>query len=273
LKFFRKEDLDMRKIGINMHAVRGLSDEEYVKTIKELGFGAVFTGVPSSETAKKWNELFAKYDIAWETMHSPFHHINDMWLDNEDGARMHQDLLHAVDMCAEAGVPITVIHLSSGFTPPDLTPLGHKRYDAIVEHAAKKGVTLAFENLRKLGNFAYFMERYENAPNVAFCWDNGHENCYTPDFEFMPLFHKRLVCTHLHDNDGGRGNDQHWLPFDGVVNFDRVAEHLRNSPFKGTLMLEVGCGDKNRYPNITSEAYLQRAADAIKRLRDMVEDK
>ena len=130
----------MRKIGINMGATRGLSNEEYVKTIKELGFEAVFTGVPSKEGANALGELYAKYGISWDTMHSPFHHINDMWLDNEDGAKMHQDLLNAVDMCAYASVPITVIHLSSGFTPPDLTPLGHQRYDAIVEHAAKKGV-------------------------------------------------------------------------------------------------------------------------------------
>ena len=264
----------MRKIGINMHAARGYTDEAYVKTIKELGFEAVFTGVPSMEKAQQYAELFAANGISWDTMHSPFHHINDMWLDNEHGENMHKELLHAVDMCAAMNVPITVIHLSSGFTPPDLTPLGHKRYDAIVEHAGKKGVILAFENLRKLGNFAYFMERYENEKHVAFCWDTGHEACYTPDFEFMPLFGKKLVCTHIHDNDGGRGHDQHWLPFDGCVNFDRVAEHFRNSPFEGTLMLEVGCGDPpNIYTELTGEAYLQKAAAAIKRLRDMVESK
>ncbi len=262
----------MRKIGINMGAARGLSNEEYVKTIKELGFEAVFTGVPSKEGCDALGELYAKYGISWDTMHSPFHHINDMWLDNEDGAKMHQDLLHTIDMCAYASVPITVIHLSSGFTPPDLTPLGHQRYDAIVEHAGKKGVTLAFENLRKLGNFAYFMERYENEPHVAFCWDNGHENCYTPDFEFMPLFHKKLVCTHIHDNDGGRGNDQHWLPFDGNINFNRVAEHFRNCESNCTLMLEVGCGD-DRYANVPPVEFLTNAANAIKRLRDMIEAK
>ena len=262
----------MRKIGINMMATRGLSAEDYVKTIKDLGFDAVFTGACSMENASKYADMFAKNGISWDTVHSPFHHINDMWLDNEEGANMHKELLYSIDLCAAMNVPITVIHLSSGFTPPDLTPLGHQRYDNVVEYANKKGVILAFENLRKLGNFAYFMERYENEKNVAFCWDNGHENCYTPDFEFMPLFHKRLVCTHIHDNDGGRGNDQHWLPFDGNINFNRVAEHFRNCESNCTLMLEVGCGD-DRYKGMPPVEFLTRAADAIKRLRDMIESK
>ena len=261
----------MRKIGINMFAAPGYTAEEYIKTIKDLGFDAVFTQAVSPECGAEFAEIFAKHGISWDTVHAPFHHINDMWLDNEEGEMMQGELLRSVDLCAAMGVPITVLHLSSGFNPPDLTPLGHQRYDHLVEHAAKKNVTLAFENLRKLGNLAYFMERYENEPHVAFCWDTGHESCYTPGFEFMPLFGKKLVCTHIHDNDGGRGNDQHWLPFDGNVNFDRVAEHFRNSPFQGTLMLEVGCGDKKHYPELTGDAYLQRAAAAIKRLRGMIE--
>ena len=49
----------MRKIGINMMATRGLSAEDYVKTIKDLGFGAVFTGACSMENASKYADMFA----------------------------------------------------------------------------------------------------------------------------------------------------------------------------------------------------------------------
>jgi sugar phosphate isomerase/epimerase len=115
--------------------------------------------------------------------------------------------------------------------------------------------------LRK--NRRWLRSRSIPLPNVAFCWDNGHENCYTPDFEFMPLFHKRLVCTHLHDNDGGRGYDQHWLPFDGTCDFRRVMSKLDQYGYTGTLMLEVSQKKKPEYLEMTPQDFLKTAFDRI----------
>ena len=85
----------------------------------------------------------------------------------------------------------------------------------------------------------------------------------------MPLFGKRLICTHIHDNDGIFNHDQHRLPFDGGgVNYQRYANYIRRSSYEGALMLEPD-GDSEFYADITCEEFLRRAAEKIKTLREM----
>lgn len=271
-KILRKEvQMDMRKIGINMGAMTGLSDEEYAATVRELGFEAVFTGVPSPEKSAVLGALFAKYGLAWETMHAPFGHINDIWLDTEGGRQMYRELITTVDRCHDAGVPVAVVHLSAGVTPPPITDIGRARWTSLVEYAVGKRVRLAFENQRKLANLAYAMETFFDVPEVGFCYDCGHESCFTPGREYMPLFGNRLCCLHIHDNDGVYNKDQHLIPFDGKMDFARVTRQIRESGFTGTLMLEVIAKNSDRYGHTDCKTYLAHAAEAAKRLRDMLD--
>ncbi len=261
----------MRRIGINLHAKRGMETEDYLKKIAEVGFEAIFTGVPAAERIGELGNAFAKNGIVWETMHAPYKNINQIWLAGDGGEQMQAELLGGVDACHAAGVPILVVHLSSGLKPPSITDIGRARFEALVEHAAAKGVQIAFENQRKLANIAWAFEAFEDAPNVGFCWDTGHENCFTPGRQYMPLFGKKLICTHIHDNSGEFDHDEHLLPFDGKLDFARAVEQIRESGFAGSLMLEVIAANSHAYDDITCEAYLERAAEAVKRLRDMVD--
>ena len=91
----------------------------------------------------------------------------------------------------------------------------------------------------------------------------------------MPLFGDRLICTHIHDNEGVFNEDKHMLPFDGTLDFERVARQIRESGYKGTLMLEVLAGASDHYEGVSYQGvspreYLRRAADAAKRLANMV---
>lgn len=261
----------MRKIGINMNAMAGLDLAEYAAAIHTLGFEAVFTGVPTPERCAELGNVFAKYGITWETMHAPFGHINDIWLDTEGGRAMYEELTTTVDRCHEAGVPIAVVHLSAGETPPPITDIGRARWTSLVEYAGSRQVRLAFENQRKLANLAFAMETFWDVPQVGFCYDCGHESCFTPGREYMPLFGKRLCCLHIHDNDGIYNKDQHMIPFDGKIDFDRVVRQIRESGFEGTLMLEVLASHSDRYEDMDCRGYLARAAEAARRLRDMLE--
>ena len=130
---------------------------------------------------------------------------------------------------------------------------------------------LAFENQRKLANLAWAMETFEDTDMVGFCWDCGHESCFTPGREYMPLFGKRLLCTHIHDNEGEYNKDSHLIPFDGNINYERFAEHIRNSGYQGPLTLEVIAKNSHRYDDITPDEYLEKAATAVKRLVNTVD--
>lgn len=256
----------MRKLGINLHAVKGLTDEEYLREIAGLGFSSIFSGVRTPEHQTAIAELCAKYGLEYETLHAPFGHINDIWLENDNG--MLDELCACVDHCVLAGAPIAVVHLSAGQKPPSITDIGRERFTRLVDYAAEKNIVIAFENQRKLANIAWAFEAF-TTDTVKFCWDCGHEFCFTPGRHYMPLFGDRLICTHIHDNTAVFNDDSHFLPFDGACDFGYVADTLRNSDYTGSLMLEVG--NPSRYGELSPQEFLKKAWDAAVRLRMMVD--
>lgn len=260
----------MRKIGMFLHAIK-LPDEAYIKMISELGFNATFTVMMEKERHARVAELLAKNGMEYETIHAPFGHINDMWLDCEGGEAMYRELTDCVDLCVLSGAPIIVVHLSSGQNPPPVTDIGRARFSELVDYADRKNIRIAFENQRKLSNIAWAMETFGEETSVGFCWDCGHEACFTPGTEYMQMFGKRLICTHIHDNFGVYNQDDHLIPFDGVMDYGQVAEHIRKSGFTGSLMLELAASNSNVYDGMSAEAYLERAANAAKRLAALVD--
>ena len=90
--------------------------------------------------------------------------------------------------------------------------------------------------------------------------------------QYMPIFGKKLVATHIHDNSGVFNADNHLIPFDGKFDFDRFARQINESGYTGSLMLEVMKGHCPKfYDDLTDDEYLQKAANAIKKLRAMVD--
>lgn len=262
----------MRKIGINLQAKRGMDMAGYIRTIREMGFETVFSGVSDMDNMQKTAELVSAAGLRYDTLHAPFGHINDIWCAGEGGDVMYAELTNCVDVCFAVGAPTAVVHLSSGEQAPPPTDIGRGRFIDLVDYAAGKGIKIAFENQRKLGNIAWAFEEFQDAEYVGFCWDCGHEACFTPGREYMPLFGERLICTHIHDNEKIYNRDSHLLPFDGKIDFAHVAEQIRRGGFTGALMLEVN-GNSDFYRDVSCEDYLARAAAAAKRLRTMVDGK
>ncbi|MBR5124646.1 MAG: sugar phosphate isomerase/epimerase [Clostridia bacterium] len=260
----------MREIGINLGARTDMDLPTYCAYIRELGFTRVFQCVTTPEKVLKNAEVALAAGLCYDTLHAPFKGImNPIWQEDEEGENTLRQLTGCVDLCAEIGAPIAVVHLSAGENSPPPTDVGRGRFIRLVEYATAKGVKIAFENQRKLANLAWTFEEFKDTDAVGFCWDCGHEGCFTPGRRYMPLFGDRLICTHIHDNDGVFNSDRHLLPFDGSLDFGYVAEALRATPAV-PLILELKRKDV-LYESMTDEEYLVRAAEAVKRLRDMIE--
>ena len=262
----------MRQIAINLHAKRGLDTASYIQKMRELGFNALMTEALEIGELYRIAEILSKNGLRYEMIHAPFRNINDIWLDNENSERVLAEMITAVQGAAAVGCPTVVVHLTAGKKMPQITDLGGARYEILVDYAACKGVKIAFENQRSFSHLAWALERFKKAANVGFCWDCGHEGCFTQGREFMPAFGDRLLCTHLHDNDGALDDDQHKIPFDGRLDFSRVARQLRQSGYSGTLTLEIFAENTNTYDRMSVLAFLERASMAAKRLRLMSDD-
>ena len=196
-----------------------------------------------------------------------------MWLSSEE-PEIFRNLLQSVETASDNGIPILVTHISSTWKPPEINPVGQARFDRLVEHAKEKNVMIAFENLRVVGNVAYFGDRYYDEKHVRFCYDCGHEHCFTRTVPWMDMFGDRVAITHIHDNFGiGKervdGTDLHLLPFDGNFDYARMMRKLDEYEYTGTLMLEVGNDSREDYGKLTPEEFVNTAFERVKRISEL----
>ena len=80
----------------------------------------------------------------------------------------------------------------------------------------------------------------------------------------------KIVCTHIHDNNGNFNEDLHRIPFDGALDYARVTRQIRESGFKGALVLELE-GKNDFYASLSPEAFFARASAAAHKLRAMTD--
>ncbi len=255
--------------GINLFCYSNeLSIDRQIELMRQNGFKNTF--MLSDSVALTDANIGKLYDadISLATLHAPFHGINAIWKAGEAGDKVLETLLDGVKKCKSYNIPVLVTHLSSKYPPPMITDVGVCRFEKLMDEAKKCGVKIAYENQRCLSNLALVLEQFENA---YFCWDTGHEGCFTPGWEYMPLFGDRLATVHIHDNFGEKDNDEHLLPYDGGLDFTKVAKHLVKAKYDGCIMLEVFRGNSNHYDNITDAEYYTLAASAAKRLANEVE--
>lgn len=264
-----------RKLGINASCLVGVSERDALEMIKEAGFEVFFSSRGYKiedvvEIKKRADGLGLEYEF----IHAPYRSINEMWMEGDGYLEVFDYMKASIDAAAECDIPYVITHVSSGWNAPNVNDLGLSRYDELVRYAKERGVTLAFENLRMLGNIACLVDRYEKMDNVRFCFDCGHEHCYTKTVSMMDVFTNRVCCTHIHDNHGRpfddkvSDRDEHLLPFDGTYDYERMMRKLDKYDYRGSLMLEVSQSVAN-YKEMPCEEFLKTAYERIKKISEM----
>jgi sugar phosphate isomerase/epimerase len=84
------------------------------------------------------------------------------------------------------------------------------------------------------------------------------------------LFGDKLICTHLNDNLGQTNpneitwlDDAHLLPFDGVADWQGIADRLARINYSGELTFELTLASKpgrnthDRYKDLNIDTYYQ----------------
>lgn len=259
-----------RKIGINWGAYGKLPIDEQIGYMKKYGFEAAFISGGRSHADEVIPKL-AEAGISCHSIHAPFDKINSVWFEGEEGDGMMDRIIDSLYACADHGVPVLVVHLSSGKNAPVISDAGVARFRRLMAVAKEKGVKIAYENQRKLANIALMFEIFED--EACFCWDVGHEECFAYGRRFMPLFGDKLVALHVNDNLCEDNGDIHIIPYDGKVDFDRVAKSIADVGYEGPVMLEVIRHIKpDFYGDISADEYYARAAAAAKRLAAKIDE-
>lgn len=273
LRNIKKRGKIMRPIHISTIVGSPVLVEEQIPQIRKAGFGGFFTSYTGTEPLDAWAQVAKENRLDFETVHGPFQYANRMWEPGKTGDMYLDYLKTTVDACHRIHVDKFILHTSVTNHAPEISQEGLLRFRALCDYAKTLGIHICFENIEPLPHLKAVMD-FVTDPFHGFCWDIGHNICYTPHVDMMELYKDRLMCLHIHDNRGVTqpGNidyrdDLHLLPFDGVLDWDWFAEKLNECHYEGPVTLEVS--DQNPlYAAMSTEDYLAAAYERGCRIRE-----
>lgn len=244
----------------------GFEYGELLPMAKRAGFDGFFSGEVYADNLKVMShcrQLADRLSLLYETSHATIPGCSSIWSEELDGEAYAAMLKRCIDNCTACSVPVLVVHIAPDFSMRPNFELGMDRLRPVVEYARKKQIKIAFENINSADYLFQTLEVFTQ-PHVGFCYDCGHEACHTPGSRFLPQIGARLFCTHLHDNDGRV--DQHLIPFDGTIDFERICWELCQVGYCGNLTLELGYGQNS----LKKQDFLQKSYEALLKIDRMV---
>lgn len=235
------------KLGLNIGNFPGMTVTDQITLFRQVGFDAFFTGWWSDAPVAVWKAHADEVGMEYQSIHAPFMHAADLWHGGEAARVGIEELIACLCDCAKNEVPIMIMHSFIGFHEHTPTEVGIENFLKITDEAKKLGVKIAIENTEGEEYLAALMDALGNCDHVGFCWDTGHEICYNHSKDMLALYGNRLIATHLHDNLGvwdyngeiSPRDDLHLLPFDGVGDWQGIAERLDRLGFDGVMTFEL----------------------------------
>ena len=249
-----------QKIGISIGNSYAIPTTEVVKLVARTGFEAISPAWKQGIDLNDVIDTARDCGLAIQSIHGPFHGAAALW--SEDAAVSGPaiaELLEALEDCRKFRIPVMVMHTWIGFEYSQVSnETGLRNYGILVAKAKEYGVRIAFENTEGEEFLFALMDHFQNDDTVGFCWDSGHEMCYSYGKDLLKLLGHRLIMTHLNDNLGvsrfdGKTywtDDLHLLPYDGIGDWDTLVQRLQKSRKLEYLNFELNITSKpNRHEN------------------------
>lgn len=268
------------ELCINTSLGLGLSTEEMIPALAAAGFDGVFTGWNPGDTIKEWAKLIRECGMKYQSVHSPFKKVDKIWVEGAAGDDAVDELIRCVHECADADVPIVIVHSIIGMDKHTPTDRGISRFSRLVRAGEETGVKIAFENVEGIEYLEKIIAELGDSDAVGYCWDTGHEMCYNHCADVPALFGDKLICTHLNDNMKQTDpavvtwlDDSHLMAGDGLADWQDIVRRLRRCGYAGELTFELtakgkpGRNTHSIYEGLSPEEFMALAykkADAVR---------
>lgn len=258
---------------------------EQMELIKKVGWDGFFTGWSKNESLEEYAKCGQKNGLIYQSVHAPFGNVDKIWESETEGDKYTEEQIECIRRSHDVGVDLVVAHAIIGMDRCTPTSLGLKRFEKIFNVAENLGVTVALENTEGEIYVEALMKEFGSSDRVRFCIDTGHEMCYNASRDIIGKYADKLICTHLNDNMGQTGaeitwlDDSHLLPFDGVADWNGIADRLKKAGYKNHLTFELTRNNKpernthDRYAHLGFEGFASLALEKAKKFRDILESK
>jgi sugar phosphate isomerase/epimerase len=238
---------------MGMTCVRiGFDDFSWLECFKESGISFLelepmnrgwTPGDPKS--TRSLLRLCEKHAVKCHSMHGYFfpergHCVVDA--DPEARKNAVQENIKLIHAAADLGAKYIVMHLhDSGWRRTDKQQIAAAKQalEALLPEAERAGVMIAVENLAERWAAAHINALLDELrhPSLGICFDSGHAAIYGDPASELELCGPRLIGLHIHDFDPEIGD--HILPFDGKINWQKLAAALIKTQYKGVLICEA----------------------------------
>lgn len=230
--------------------------------VRDAGFRAIaigaevgHSGYNQPERLPVLSRLFAENGLMVDSIHAPLGSEADISVPDAtitaeqsptgqepSGARLAavSGVKAAIAAAAELGCQVVVVHPATDFPATETrNRIASLRASLkeLVPYAAERKVRLALENMPSLLVMQVTEAVLEEFPEVGVCYDTSHAQLSTNPFGILQRYGERIIAVHISDNRGEE--DDHLLPFDGIIDWQEFALYayrLENIP---SLLLEV----------------------------------
>jgi sugar phosphate isomerase/epimerase len=223
-------------------------------------------------------EWFADSPVNLHSLHAPLYRdvesssphavVSIAFLEKQRRLDSMDEIKRALDVAERVPFRYMVLHLGVPGEEFDL-----RKFDAALtslEHlrlfARQRGVEIVIENIlnelstpRRLLQFI----GHTHMRDLKVCFDSGHAHLDGDVLEAIELLGGSIASTHLHDNSGAK--DEHLLPGEGKIAWEKLIPRLRRLSPGASLVLEIR-------PMEGGPAILAKAAAAADKLDRIVEE-
>lgn len=237
--------MDMYKIGVSTPKA---IDEEMFKLYNKAGISQMEVSVNKelSEALdyEKLLEWSKKYGVELYSFHLPFWPFNEIDISSPDMAEKSVEYLKGyIDNGTKIGIYKYIIHPSG--EPIDESDrenrmkIAKQSLSVLAEYASERGAVVCVENLPRtcLGRDSKdILELLDANDKLVACFDTNHLLDEDP-IEFIKAIGKRIVTLHVSDYDFK--NERHWLPGEGMLDWNSIIKALFEIEYSGSWLYEI----------------------------------
>lgn len=189
-------------------------------------------------------EWSKKYGVELYSFHLPFWPFAEIDISNPDIAEASVEYLKGfVDKGTSVGIDKYIIHPSGEPIEENDRPLrmatAKKSLAILAEYAEGKGAVICVENLPRtcLGRDSRdILELLNCDSRLVACFDTNHLLEEDP-IEFINKIGNKIVTLHVSDYDFK--NERHWLPGEGLLDWQSIISALEGVGYDGVWLYEI----------------------------------
>lgn len=254
------------------NVLRHYSAKEMVDMLRDAGFTAIdFSFFDKTWYGEEREDAFflelRKYaegvGMCFNQAHAPFH---SSFPDEEQTKSRFRDIVCSLRRAALLGAKTIVVHpvqhlkYADEGTPERLFEMNMEFYAGLIPYCQEFGIQVSVENMWQYHPWPNIthstcstpqeMNRYLdtlNSPWITGCLDVGHASLVgqAPDAFVLAMGADRLGALHIHDVSATE--DSHTIPYQGVIDWQKLMEALKTIGYHGQLTFEPD-GFINQFP-------------------------